>query len=748
MPRLLLSLALILAFNLLTSLISGSVQAQVPFPAPPAEDAAPEAAPTSQSLQSLLDVLRDEAARNALIGELEAVVDGGIDPDPAAETTEPEQTVARRVADSTAQFAEGTLAAVASIWRDLRGIRSLFAEMPGDKMDRFANGWGPLLLTIASTVAIVWILTRAIDGWLRRGQRTSRSPGLRATFLAVVINALADAVVLVLGYAAGLLLALLVFGQDGDVTLEQTLYLNAFLVAGAIRIAIRAFVHPDRPDQAISHLSAAIQRTIYNRVKLVNFLLVYGIVAAVPIANAWFSLGAGRSIRIIVVTLAAIIALLAIRKVSRMLASEAQTAGPEASHTVSPGADMEADDVVDVIGDASIQAAATLWNRIWPWLASAYVIGVYAISVTRPRMMGEVIGTATLKTLGALALVALVFRVMKHAAAARAPVPRAIRGAMPELGGRLDGLAPLFLRLLGVASLLAAIALFVDGWGIVDVGGWLAGEAGGGLLWRVSSALLIVLFVILVWSVISSWIDHRLSLDLDGANVTARSRTLLALFRNAFTIAIFIFGIMIALSQLGIDIAPLLAGAGVIGLAIGFGSQKLVQDIITGVFIQLENAINEGDVVTVGGISGAVEKLTIRSVGLRDLNGIYHIVPFSAVDVVSNFMRKFSFHVEVVGIAYKENVPAAKDAMFEAFERLKAMGEHRVFILEDLDMHGVIALADSSVNIRARIKTHPGKQWAVGRAYTELVKEVFDERGIEIPFPHRQVFVTNETEKD
>src|SRR3546814_1649991 len=111
--------------------------------------------------------------------------------------------------------------------------------------------------------------------------------------------------------------------------------------------------------------------------------------------------------------------------------------------------------------------------------------------------------------------------------------------------------------------------------------------------------------------------------------------------------------IMLALSQLGINIGTLLAGAGVVGLAVGFGAQKLVQDVITGVFIQFENAFNEGDVVTAGGITGTVERLTIRSVGIRDLSGVYHIVPFSSVDTVSNFMRGFAFHVAEIGVAYQ-----------------------------------------------------------------------------------------------
>ena len=248
----------------------------------------------------------------------------------------------------------------------------------------------------------------------------------------------------------------------------------------------------------------------------------------------------------------------------------------------------------------------------------------------------------------------------------------------------------------------------------------------------------------MLWSAVSVWIDRKLA---GTGIVTARQRTLLALFRNAFTVAVVIFGAMIALSELGVDIAPLLAGAGVVGLAIGFGAQKLVQDIITGVFIQLENAIDVGDVVTAGPITGAVEKLTIRSVGLRSLDGVYHIVPFSSVDVVSNFMRGFSFHVQELGVAYKESVPAVKEAMQAAFDELRTIPEHDEVILDDLEMHGLIRMDDSALVLRARIKTQPGKHWAAGRTYGEILKRVLDERGIEIPFPHRQIMLHDDVLK-
>jgi small conductance mechanosensitive channel len=136
--------------------------------------------------------------------------------------------------------------------------------------------------------------------------------------------------------------------------------------------------------------------------------------------------------------------------------------------------------------------------------------------------------------------------------------------------------------------------------------------------------------------------------------------------------------------------------------------------------------------------------LTIRSVSLRDLGGVFHIIPFSAVDTVSNYTKHFAFHVAEVGAAYHETVPDVKSAMEEAFARLQRDPLYAPDILEPLEMHGVTALADSAVVVRARIKTVAGKQWGIGRAYTELVKQVMDERGLEIPFPHRELKLPHE----
>jgi small conductance mechanosensitive channel len=191
------------------------------------------------------------------------------------------------------------------------------------------------------------------------------------------------------------------------------------------------------------------------------------------------------------------------------------------------------------------------------------------------------------------------------------------------------------------------------------------------------------------------------------------------------------------LAQIGLDIAPLLASAGVLGLAIGFGAQKMVQDIITGIFIQFEGVINVGDVISLNGTTGVVEKLTIRSVSLRDYQGVYHMIPFSSVDMVSNYMRDYGYFVCDMGVAYRESVTEVKAAMFAAFEELVSNDENRAKIIGDMEWFGLNAFGDSAIVLRSRIKTKPGDQWGIGRAYNEIVKRIFDERGIEIPYPYQ-----------
>jgi small conductance mechanosensitive channel len=198
------------------------------------------------------------------------------------------------------------------------------------------------------------------------------------------------------------------------------------------------------------------------------------------------------------------------------------------------------------------------------------------------------------------------------------------------------------------------------------------------------------------------------------------------------------------LSELGINIAPLLAGAGVVGLAVGFGAQTLVRDIITGLFILIEDTISVGDYVTLAGHGGTVEALSIRSIRMRDPSGTVHTIPFSDVTTVINYTREFAFAVLEIGVAYKEDVDRVTQVIEEVGQELRQDPDQQVHILEDLQVQGLDRFDDSAVVIKARIKTAPGMQWAIRRAFNRLLKRRFDAEGIEIPFPQRTVWFAEE----
>ncbi len=684
-----------------------------------AAPAGPTAADTDAAIDQLLVILRDDAARAALIARLEAEGPaGGADAAPGA------PNVAQGIAEAAADFAAAAARDLSRFVRDFARLRLLARQIGAEGAELWPE-IRALLLTIASTLAAAALsgaVARRIARRLAVAPVAGIGPRLRATGLA----ALAHVAALAVAWAAGYALATFVFAAAGAPSAAQTLYLNAFAAFGLVRVVLRLLASPDADrEPSLSVIAPGAQTVIYRNLRMVAGIAIQGFMFIVPLFGLWFGFVGATPMRALVATVAAAAALVAIRRIARTL-DRARGDRAQPSRTLGEA------------GAAVAKSVASAWRQVWPPLALVFVAYCWIAVVTRPSQAAAIVLTGTAYSIAAVLALLAALWLVGRAAALKAPLPRLVVGLLPRLGPRADLIAAVLGWAGALVLALTALALAFHGWGWLDIGSLLAQENVQTVLWRIVSAALVALLAAMLWAVIASWIDQRLQAELPGRNVSARSRTLLALFRNAFTIIIGVLATMITLSQLGVDIAPLLAGAGVIGLAVGFGSQKLVQDIITGVFIQLENAMNEGDVVGVAGITGGVEKITIRSVRLRTLDGAVHVIPFSSVDTVTNLTRDFSFHVAEIGVAYKEKVIDVKAAMEEAFERLKTEG-FEGDILEPLEMQGVIMLGDSAVTVRARIKTLPGKQWGIGRRYTELVKEVMDERGIEIPFPHRQI---------
>jgi len=302
-------------------------------------------------------------------------------------------------------------------------------------------------------------------------------------------------------------------------------------------------------------------------------------------------------------------------------------------------------------------------------------------------------------------------------------------------------------------AVLAATVLLLPGLGIsglprvsVEVAAeWLAG-AGLRLLAIAAAAYLLTRAVhFLVESLQIFLISHDGS-PTDLLEQRKRVETVGQLLRVVATLLVVGVASLMALSIVDIDIRPILTGAGIVGLAVGFGAQNLVRDVISGFFLILENQVRLGDVVTINGTGGLVESIRLRTIVLRGLDGTVHVFPNGAITALSNMTKDFSFAVLDVGVAYKEDVDRVTAVLQEVAEELRKDPVHGANILEPLEVLGVDAFADSAVVIKIRIKTVPIQQWSIGRELRRRIKIAFDAKGIEIPFPHVSLY-TGEASK-
>jgi moderate conductance mechanosensitive channel len=233
---------------------------------------------------------------------------------------------------------------------------------------------------------------------------------------------------------------------------------------------------------------------------------------------------------------------------------------------------------------------------------------------------------------------------------------------------------------------------------------------------------------------------RQLQKQTDDPEQHKRLETLGRVFRYAVAVIITLITGMLVLSEIGISIAPILASAGVIGIAIGFGAQSLIKDYFNGFFLLIENQVHQGDVVTVAELGGFVEEVTLRYIRLRDYEGTVHFVPNGQVTTVSNRSRGFAYALVDIGIAYREDIEQVFQVIRDVAAEMRADETLGPLIIEDLDLAGVDAWADSAVMIRFRIKVQPLQQWTVKRAFLLRLKQEFDRLGIEIPFPHLTLY--------
>jgi moderate conductance mechanosensitive channel len=381
--------------------------------------------------------------------------------------------------------------------------------------------------------------------------------------------------------------------------------------------------------------------------------------------------------------------------------------------------------------------AARVRNRIaglWHLLAIALDLALWAVWALNIRngyslLLQYFVGTIAvvlitrLATIVVLSLIDRGFRISPD-----------ILQRFPGLETRANRYLPLLRRILsGVIAFIGFVAL-LEVWGVDAIVWFYGGQIGSRLLSAAATIGIAALSAAAIWEVANALMDRQLSaLSRDGHYArAARLRTFQPMLRTALLCVIVAVVGLTALSEIGVNVAPLLAGAGIVGIAIGFGSQKLVQDLITGLFLLLENTVQVGDDVTVSGLSGKVENVSIRTIRLRAGDGSVHIVPFSAVTTLTNSSRGAGNAAVSVNVSYKEDTDRAGEILKDIVDEMRREPEYRHMIRGELELWGVDKVDGSMASIVGQIRCTDSGRWPVQREFNRRMKRRFQECGIEI----------------
>jgi small-conductance mechanosensitive channel len=713
-------------------------QGTAPQPAPPA---------AGGELQRLIEVLRDDARRAEFLRALEAAsrTQGGAastpdapaaEPAPAETALLPPNTLGAQLLMGASQRLQALSESLVTTVQALTDVQGVAAWISGALRDpvtkmRIGDAAWKLALLFGLGLLAEWGTTRALRRASDRLDAMAPAPGDARTWMRRVPLVLARFGLDLVPIAA---FAVISYGMIGFVRPLPTTEL-VLLVANNSYMALRAVMAGSRMlfSPASTHLrlvqvadETAAYVTVWVRRIVVVAIVGYAVAeAGLLFGLPWSAYDAILRLSLLVVTLLMVIVILQ----NRVQVADALRAAPLAEDETPDRARRLFRGLRDRLAD------------VWHLLAILWLFalwGVWALEVRDgfSRLIGVTV--TTIAILGAAKLADMLLR--------RA-ILRGFR-ITPELAQRYPGLEARANRYLPVlkalgSGIIAGLALLflLEAWGL-DAFAWFGrGRLGAMLLSSLVTIGLTVMVGITVWELANAAIQRyltKLSKDAQAAR-SARVRTLLPMLRTVLLVAILVFVALNVLTEIGVNVAPLIAGAGVIGLAVGFGSQTLVRDVITGAFLLFEDAMAVGDVVQVGGHSGVVEQLSIRSIKLRAQDGSVHIVPFSAVTTVTNMTRDFGFAVLDVSVGYGEETDRVSDVLREIAKDVRADAKFGAVIRDDIEILGVERLADSGVLIRARIKTDPGARWMVGREFNRRIKQRFDKLGIEIPYPHQKL---------
>ena len=672
---------------------------------------------------ALADVLENDASRQELIGQLRKVATA-----PPAEpvptivqpTLTEEKTVLENVTDVTRHYGEALSSRFAQLYRNITD-----APHKTFNPQTFTNALTHFLMLAVSVFGFFWLirlcalpLYRKMGQWARRKNR-ERSNWLQLP--AMIVGAfIIDLLLLALTLFVGQILSDKMNAGSRTIAFQQSLFLNAFALIEFFKAILRLIFCPTVAELRPFNIQDAGARYWNRRLSSLSSLIGYGLIVAVPIISNQVNVQVGAMANVIIMLCITLWALYLIFRNKKEITQHLLNLAERSLAFFS----------------LFIRAFALVWH----WLASAYFIVLFFFSLFDPGNSLKFMMGATLRSLVIIGIAAFVSGMFSRWIAKTITLSPHTQRSYPELQKRLNGWLSTALSVARILTVCVAVMLLLNAWGLFDFWNWLhygAGEKTVDILIRIA---LILFFSAIGWTILASLIENRLASDIHGRPLpSARTRTLLTLFRNALAVIISTITIMIVLSEIGVNIAPLLAGAGALGLAISFGSQTLVKDIITGIFIQFENGMNTGDLVTIGPLTGTVERMSIRSVGVRQDTGAYHIIPWSSITTFANFVRGIGSVVANYDVDRHEDADKANQALKDAVAAVMEQDDIRGLIIGEPSFAGIVGLTNTAFTLRVSFTTLPLKQWTVRFALDSQVKKYFDLANVRAPVQTYQV---------
>nr|WP_237731524.1 mechanosensitive channel protein [Lelliottia amnigena] len=697
---------------------TGASTSQQTTPAPE-----PDVEQKKAAYSALADVLENDTSRQELIEQLRTVA-ATPPQDPVPKITPPDvveqKTVLENVTDVGRHYGDALSARFAQLYRNLIGS----PHKPFNPQT-FNNAASHFLMLAAMVFAFYWLvrlcawpLYRKMGQWGRKKNR-ERSSWFHLPLM-IAGAFIIDLLLLALTLFVGQILSDNLDAGNHTIAFQQSLFLNAFALIEFFKALLRLLFCPRVPDLRPFSLSDEHAKYWALRLSILSGLIGYGLLVAVPIISNQVNVQIGALANVLIMICITVWALYLIFHNKK---------------AITDGLLHLADRSLSFFS-LFIRAFALIWH----WLASAYFIVLCFFSLFDPGNSLKFMMGATFRSLAIMGIAAFVSGLLSRWISKTVTLSPQVQRNYPELQKRVNGWISASLKVARILTVCVSIMLLLNAWGLFDFWNWLhngAGEKTVDILIRIA---LILFFSAVGWTLLASLIENRLVSDIHGRPLpSARARTLLTLFRNALAVIISTITIMIVLSEIGVNIAPLLAGAGALGLAISFGSQTLVKDIITGIFIQFENGMNTGDLVTIGPLTGTVERMSIRSVGVRQDTGAYHIIPWSSITTFANFVRGIGSVVANYDVDRHEDADKAKQALRSAVEELMEMEDIRGLVIGEPSFAGIVGLTNTAFTLRVSFTTQPLKQWTVRFALDSMVKKHFDLAEVRTPVQTYQV---------